>query len=61
MIERRIKELAIAMEALSRINGYDATNHFNSVSALLDTAIKEAKEFNPVTKPSITTNDDTHF
>jgi hypothetical protein len=44
VIERRIKELAIAMEALSRVNGYDATNHFTSVSDLMDKAIKEAKE-----------------
>lgn len=51
MIERRIKELSIALEALSRINGYEATNHFTSVTDLLGKAIQEAKEYANNTRP----------
>lgn len=51
MIERRIKELSIALEALSRINGYDASNHHVSVSDLLGKAIQEAKEYANNTRP----------
>lgn len=51
MIERRIKELSIALEALSRINGYDASNAFVNVSDLLGKAIQEAKEYANNTRP----------
>ncbi len=58
MIERRIKELAIALEALSRINGWAAENHFNGVSELLKKAIEEAKEPTPPPKSIAKTEDD---
>lgn len=44
MIERRIKELSIALEALSRINRFDAAQAYDSVSELLATAIQMAKD-----------------
>lgn len=48
MIERRIKELSFALEALSRVNHYKALDHFDSVADLLKKAIDEAhKEANP--------------
>lgn len=51
MIERKIKELSIALEALSRIQGYEATNHFTNISDLLGKAINEAKEYADNTRP----------
>lgn len=63
MIERRIKELSIALEALSRINGYAATVHSDHVSDLLTKAIQEAKEYYnkpldiPPTAPANADND----
>ena len=57
MIERRIKELSIAFEALSRINDPDAAQCIVGVSDLLKSAIGEAqKEYNPL--HSSNTNDD---
>lgn len=44
MIERRIKELSIALEALSRIQGYMASCAFDNVGAMLTKLIDEAKE-----------------
>lgn len=44
MIERRIKELSIALEALSRIQGYTASCAFDNVGAMLTKLIDEAKE-----------------
>jgi hypothetical protein len=67
VIERRIKELSIALEALSRINGYDASNHFTSVADLLHKAIQEAKEqqkrdqLDHFTPPTRTSDDDIPF
>jgi hypothetical protein len=67
VIERRIKELSIALEALSRINGYDASNHFASVADLLHKAIQEAKEqqkrdqLDHFTPPTHTPDDDILF
>lgn len=57
MIERKIKELSIALEALSRINGAD--EYFNPIARLLQLAIVQAeKEYNPQpTNP----NDDIPF
>ncbi len=46
MIERRIKELAIAMEAISRINHPASGNLFEAIEQLLDTAISEARKEN---------------
>lgn len=47
MIERKIKELSIAFEALSRINDPDAAQCIVGVSDLLKAAIGEAqKEYN---------------
>lgn len=49
MIERRIKELSIAFEALSRINDPDAANCIVGVSELLKSAIEQAtKESHPL-------------
>lgn len=49
MIERKIKELSIAFEALSRINDPDAAQCIVGVSDLLKAAIGEAqKEYNPL-------------
>lgn len=42
MIERRIKELSIALEALSRINHPDAGQLFNEVRDLLSDCLREA-------------------
>lgn len=42
MIERRIKELSIALEALSRINALES--EFQRVNRLLDGVIFEAEE-----------------
>jgi hypothetical protein len=62
VIERKIKELSIALEALSRINGFTATDHFGRVSDLLGEAIKEAKEYyTPYPKPSVTDDDNIPF
>lgn len=44
MIERRIKELSIAQEALSRINSEAAQHHSREVSYLLDKMIDAAKQ-----------------
>lgn len=52
MIERRIKELSIALEALSRVNHYKALDHFDSVSDLLKKAITEAEEPTPTVQPT---------
>ncbi len=43
MIERRIKELSIALEALSRINRDDAAVLFNSIHSLLEAAVSQAQ------------------
>jgi hypothetical protein len=61
MIERKIKELSIALEALSRISGWTATGHFDEVSNLLGKTLKEAKEPPTPTEPPPTqtkTDDD---
>lgn len=44
MIERKIKELSFALEALSRVNSYEGNAHLTDVSRLLSQAIAEAKE-----------------
>lgn len=51
MVERKIKELAIAMEALSRING--ASTFMYEIENLLSEAIKQAKleDYTPEPKP----------
>lgn len=63
MIERRIKELAIALEALSRIQA-DYSN-YSGVNDLLNKAIKEAQEQNerltPPPSPQLNTADDIPF
>lgn len=56
VIERRIKELSIALEALSRIQGFDAMQHYNNISSLLGKAIDEAKE--PYSRPPAPTRID---
>ena len=44
MIERKIKELSIAFEALSRINDPDAAQCMSDVSELLKHQIEQAKK-----------------
>lgn len=47
MIERKIKDLSIALEALTRVQGVE--DEFKSVRALLDQAITQAhEEYNPL-------------
>lgn len=60
MIERRIKELSIALEALSRIHtGHD---QYRRIESLLDKAIDEAEEpQKPYTRPRTTTADEIPF
>jgi hypothetical protein len=44
MIERRIKELSFALEALSRIgSSYTSIDMFDNVSVLLKKAVEEAQ------------------
>jgi hypothetical protein len=54
VIERKIKELSIALEALSRINALEA--EFIRVNRLLDHAIHVAEEQNKA--DTATTSDD---
>lgn len=69
MIERKIKELSIALEALSRIQGYEVARHFSNVSDLLEKEIKTAQEQQKQDeivetsppKPSRTDDDDIPF
>jgi len=62
MIERKIKELSIALEALSRINHPATSDLFGAIEQLLENAITEAhKENNPLhtyTPPQTPTPDD---
>lgn len=58
MIERRIKELAIALEALSRVNTYSANAAMDEVQKLLDKTTEEAKEQTPQIRPRTTTIDE---
>ena len=45
MIERRIKELAIALEALSRINqNFTSSDWFEEVESLMGKLIQQAKK-----------------
>ena len=47
MIERKIKELSIALEALSRINqNFQSKDWFGQVESLLGQALQKAKEEN---------------
>ena len=46
MIERKIKELSIAFEALSRINDPDAAQCMSDISELLKHQIEQAKKEN---------------
>ena len=58
MIERRIKDLSIALEALSRINHPRIDGAFESVESLLTTAIAKAHEENhPLIKATPTNLD----
>lgn len=58
MIERKIKELSIAFEALSRINDPDAAQCIMGVSDLLKQALGKAqKEYNPLHTASIDDDD----
>lgn len=43
MIERRIKELSIALEALSRVNNYNAMRLFDDVTEQLRTLVDQNK------------------
>lgn len=63
MIERKIKELAIALEALSRINHPATSDLFSAVEQLLENKITEAhKENNPLhTYTPTHTHDDIPF
>jgi hypothetical protein len=66
MIERKIKELSIAFEALSRINDPDAALCISDVAELLKHQIEQAKKENdwtytPPQRPSVTTDDDIPF
>lgn len=61
MIERRIKELSIALEALSRIHtGHD---QYQRIESLLDKAIDEAQEMTPkpYIRPRTTTDEEIPF
>jgi len=51
VIERRIKNLSIALEALSRINHPRIDGAFESVERLLTTAIAKAHEENHPPSP----------
>lgn len=55
MIERRIKELTIALEALSRINSLEG--EFTRVNRLLDHTINEAEQ--ELNKTKVRLNNDT--
>jgi hypothetical protein len=47
VIERKIKELSIALEALSRINqNFQSKDWFGQVESLLGEALQKAKEEN---------------
>ncbi len=53
MIERRIKELSIALEALSRIHSYETSQAYSNIADLLTKLIEKAsndfiKEENPL-------------
>lgn len=55
----RIKNLSIALEALSRINHPAAGNLFEAIEGLLDKAIhEERKTATPPARPATTTSDD---
>lgn len=58
----RIKNLSIALEALSRINSYGASTSFYDVEKLLKVEIAELKKENerpiPSARPATTTPDD---
>ena len=45
--ERQIKDLAIALEALSRISGYGARGVFNDVQLLLEKSIGAMQNWPP--------------
>lgn len=47
MIERKIKELSIALEALSRINHPQAAQAFEAIEELLGDAISTARKEMP--------------
>lgn len=63
MIERRIKELSIAVETLSRVNTHAAYMAMTSIEALLKDLVKEAQK-ETITNPPHPTripNDDIPF
>lgn len=60
VIERKIKDLAFALEALSRINSPQAAQASEAVESLLSRAISDAhKEYNPLHR--INLDDDIPF
>ena len=59
MIERRIKELSIALEALSRINALES--EFSRVNRLLDGVLFEAEEQHRKERTSQAEDDDIPF
>lgn len=61
MKAREIKDLSIALEALSRINGYKFESMSDRVIDLLSDLIKEEETRVEPVKPSTTTNDEISF
>lgn len=65
MIERKIKELTIALEALSRINGYAFETMSRDIRECVDKHIETLKEDlntpKPIPAPAPTNNDEIPF
>jgi len=59
MNERKIKDLSIALEALSRINGYEFEKLSSRVRDLLDDLLIKEEQAQP--KPSTDANDEIPF
>lgn len=61
MKAREIKDLSIALEALSRINSYQIEKLSDRIRDLLDTILTEEETPKPESKPSTNPDDEIPF